>query len=101
MLGLKPMECENKQKFQITNHKFQANHNDQNSKFQACFCHLILEFGILLEFGAWDLRFYKALVLYYTPFKPPLGLIFFLPADNRFAGTNPPHLARLVQPTEV
>ena len=32
------MEC---QKFQITNHKYQTNHNDQNSKFQTCFAHLI------------------------------------------------------------
>jgi hypothetical protein len=27
------------QKFQITNIKYQTNHNDQNSKFQTCFGH--------------------------------------------------------------
>jgi len=39
-------------KFQITNHKYQTNHNDQNSKFQTCFGHYVLEFEIYLEFGA-------------------------------------------------
>jgi hypothetical protein len=28
-------------KFQITNNKYQTNNNDQNSKFQTCFGHLI------------------------------------------------------------
>jgi hypothetical protein len=46
-------------KFQITNHKKIPTRGasacaarDQNSKFQTCFGHWILEFEIYLEFGA-------------------------------------------------
>jgi hypothetical protein len=44
-------------KFQITNHKFQTNLNDQNAKFHTGLCVWILQFGISLEFGAWNLTF--------------------------------------------
>jgi hypothetical protein len=34
------------QKFQITNRKYQTNHNDQNSKFETCFLFWSLNIGI-------------------------------------------------------
>jgi hypothetical protein len=67
------------EKFQITVIKYQTNHNDQNcprfawtphpaggspvSKLQTGLCVWILEFGIYLKFGAWNLIFYNNPVL--------------------------------------
>jgi hypothetical protein len=34
------------EKFQITNHKYQTNHNDQNSKSETCFVFWSLNIGI-------------------------------------------------------
>ena len=47
-------------KFQMTNHKFQINHNDRNSKSQVLNIeHWILEFGIYLLFGYCNLVLYN------------------------------------------
>ena len=45
------------QKFQITNHKYQTNHNDQNSKFQTCLLFWSLYIGIWDLFVIWCLGF--------------------------------------------
>jgi hypothetical protein len=39
-------------RLKIPNLKSQINPNDQNSKFQTCLGHWLLEFEIYLEFGA-------------------------------------------------
>ena len=52
-------------KFQITNGKFQTNHNYRNSKFQTSFDHLLLEFEICLQFGAWSLGFHRLQIVEY------------------------------------
>ena len=44
-------------KFQITNHKYQTNNNDQNSKFQTCFLFWSLNIGIWDLFVIWCLEF--------------------------------------------
>jgi hypothetical protein len=61
------------------NSKSQKNPNEQNSKFQTCLGHWILEFEIYLEFGAWYLRLPEEYLL--EPLTPrtldPFFILFY------------------------
>jgi len=53
-MGEDPYIIGENKKFQIT-----------NDKFQTCFDHLLLEFEICLQFGAWSLGFHRLQIVEY------------------------------------